>query len=338
MTSTGIISLSHAPIVPGLVFRYFRGSDDFPLLVAAAEASETFDGEEYIYTAETLAHYWSRDYTFDPHQDVIIVEIAGRVVGYFRCGWDSQLGDKTRLYYSWGCLLPEWRRKGIGRAALHWLEARLRTIAEGHPADCAKLFDASMSDKQKSKAVLLEQFGYKPVRVGQEMVRPGLDDVPHFPMPEGLELRPVTPGHYRPLWEAAVEAFRDHWGAGQPDERDFQNWRDNPYTFQPHLWQVAWDKASDQIAGQVRTFILTAENEKYGRKRGYTEFISVRRPWRRRGLARAMISLSLQVQKAEGMTESALGVDSENISGATRIYEEFGFRVTRTATTLRKPM
>jgi len=50
--------------------------------------------------------------------------------------------------------------------------------------------------------------------------------------------------------------------------------------------------------------------------------ISVRRPWRKRGLARAMIARSLHVLKEQGMTESCLNVDTENLSGATRIYEE----------------
>lgn len=338
MTGTGIISLSHAPLVPGLVFRHFRGADDFPLMVATAEASETFDGEEFIQTVETVAHSYASDYSCDPFQDLIMVEIEGRLVGYYKCWWYSEADDKTRVYTSWGCLLPEWRRKGIGQAVLPWLEARLRVIAEGHPASCAKLFSATCTDRQIGKTVLFEQFGYKPVRIGQEMVRPNLDDIPDFPLPEGLELRPVTPDHYRRIWEAATEAFRDHWGAGEWDDRDYQIWLNDPFEFQPALWQVAWDKESNEVAGQVRTFILAAENEKYGRKRGYTEAISVRRPWRRRGLARAMISRSLQAQKAAGMTESALGADSENISGATRIYEEFGFRVTRTATTVRKPM
>ena len=91
-------------------------------------------------------------------------------------------------------------------------------------------------------------------------------------------------------------------------------------------------------AGQVRTFINAAENEKYNRKRGYTEFISVRRPWRKRGLARALIVRSLRLQKECGMTESALGADSENISGATRIYEDCGFRITKRNTLYRKPI
>jgi GNAT superfamily N-acetyltransferase len=88
----------------------------------------------------------------------------------------------------------------------------------------------------------------------------------------------------------------------------------------------------------VRTFINAAENEKYNRKRGYTEFISVRRPWRKRGLARALIVRSLRLQKDCGMTESALGADSENVSGATRVYEDCGFRVTKRNTLYRKPI
>jgi ribosomal protein S18 acetylase RimI-like enzyme len=88
----------------------------------------------------------------------------------------------------------------------------------------------------------------------------------------------------------------------------------------------------------VKTFINVSENEKYQRRRGYTEGISVRRPWRRRGLARALIVRSLRDQRDRGMTESALGVDSENISGATRVYEDCGFRPVRRYGIYRKPL
>lgn len=96
--------------------------------------------------------------------------------------------------------------------------------------------------------------------------------------------------------------------------------------------------ATDQVAGQVGTYIDYAENEEFHRQRGWTEGISVGRPWRRRGLARALIVRSLRAQKAEGMTESALGVDSENISGATRVYEACGFRVVKRNAAYRKPL
>jgi ribosomal protein S18 acetylase RimI-like enzyme len=170
------------------------------------------------------------------------------------------------------------------------------------------------------------------------MVRPNLDDIPDFPLPDEIEVRPVHPDHYRRIWEADTEAFRDHWGFSEPTEEDYVSWLDDKVIFQPELWQIAWDMETDEIAGQVRTFIHHGENEKFSRKRGYTEFISVRRPRRRRGLARALIALSLKAQQAAGMVESALGVDSENLSGATRIYEECGFRVVRKSTIYRKPL
>lgn len=100
-----------------------------------------------------------------------------------------------------------------------------------------------------------------------------------------------------------------------------------------------YSKPSDNLLiHQVRPFIDQAENEKYKRKRGFTEEISVRRPWRRRGLARALIARSLLVQKAHGMSESTLSVDSENLSGATRLYEECGFQVVKQNAIYRKAL
>ena len=102
------------------------------------------------------------------------------------------------------------------------------------------------------------------------------------------------------------------------------------------LWRVAWD--GDEIAGQVRSFINQAQNERMGRLRGYTEFISVRRPWRRRGLARALIAASFPLLRARGMTEAGLGVDTQNLSGALRVYEGCGFVPVSRETTYQKPL
>jgi GNAT superfamily N-acetyltransferase len=119
MSPSRAITIADAPAIPGLAFRHFHGANYFPLMVRIAEASETFDGEEFIHTAETIAHDYARDYSVDPYRDVIIAVAHGQLIGYYKCGWESELGDKTRIYYSWGCLLPEWRRKGIGRPGSH---------------------------------------------------------------------------------------------------------------------------------------------------------------------------------------------------------------------------
>jgi ribosomal protein S18 acetylase RimI-like enzyme len=99
---------------------------------------------------------------------------------------------------------------------------------------------------------------------------------------------------------------------------------------------VAWDASTGEVAGQVQNFVNAEENEQRGVRRGYTEGISVRRPWRRRGLARALLTRSLQMFKEMGMEEAALGVDAQNLSGALNLYESVGFRVEKRHTTYRK--
>ena len=85
-------------------------------------------------------------------------------------------------------------------------------------------------------------------------------------------------------------------------------------------------------------FIQRDENEKYGRKRGYTETIFVRRPWRGQGLAKALIARSFLAHREAGMTEAALGLDADNLSGALHLYRQMGFVETKRTMTYRKPL
>ncbi len=319
--------------VDGLTWRSFRGAQDYPHMVAVVEASKEADQLEWVTRVEQV----EKDYAFlencDPYQDMIFAEVAGEIVGYGRCWWE-QLLDNTRLYGFFAHLRPEWRGKGIRQAMAHHMERRLQAIAAGHPDDGEKYFQCWVSHGEAHWEKLLQRMGYTAVRYGYQMVRPNLEDIPDLPLPDELELRPADLSQWRQIWEAVIEAFRDHWGARVPSENHFAEWQAQP-TFNPALWQVAWD--GDEVAGGVLTFIDHEENAEYGRLRGYTETIFTRRPWRRRGLAHALIARSLQVQKAQGMTESALGVDAENLSGALNIYKSMGFRVTKRAATYRKP-
>ena len=132
-----------------------------------------------------------------------------------------------------------------------------------------------------------------------------------------------------------MEAFQDHWGRSEPVEADFERWFAIPEC-DPRLWQIAWD--GQEVAGCVMPFIYADENERLGLSRGWLEHISVRRPWRRRGLASALIARSLTVLRARGLSEAALGVDAENESGAVRLYEALGFRRWRTGLAYRKAL
>jgi ribosomal protein S18 acetylase RimI-like enzyme len=88
---------------------------------------------------------------------------------------------------------------------------------------------------------------------------------------------------------------------------------------------VAW--AGDQVVGQVKPFINEAENEARGYLRGYTEYIGTHADWRNRGIAGTLLAWSLQALKDRGMTEAALGVDTNNPGGALQLYQSMGFEI-----------
>ena len=328
------IIMPGAPQIPGLLFRHYRGEADLPGMAAVTNAATDVDGTEYTVTVEDLGKEFSNLRNSDPQHDIVIVEVNGELVGYNRVEWWEEL-DGSRIYFHYGFVKPEWRGKGIGTALFRWAEARLRGIAAGHPDTGPKFLRGYAYEGETGLIRLFEQDGYVAIRHGFDMVRPDLENIPDFPLPEGLEVRPVTQEQLHAIWEAEDEAFRDHWGYAEPQEGDYERWL-NETTFQPQMWQVAWD--GDQVAGMVRGFIDEAQNKRYNRKRGYTENISVRRPWRKRGLARALMALSMRQQKELGMTDTALSVDGLNPSGALQLYESVGFRVIRKEMSFRKPL
>ena len=176
-------------------------------------------------------------------------------------------------------------------------------------------------------AVLLAQEGYQVVRHGLRMVRDLALPIGSLDLPPGLEIRPVVEADHRRIWDADVEAFRDHWNSAERTEADYEGWFTNP-ELNTDLWRVAW--AGDEVAGAVMPSISPIENELLAIKRGWLEHVSVRRPWRRQGLASALIVASMLALRAAGMTEAALGVDADNLTGAVGVYERLGFRRART--------
>ena len=328
------IRVPEAPEIEGLVFRGFRGESDYPHMLAVIEGSKEVDQIERTETLEDLANNYAHLTNCDPYQDMLFAEVDGQVVGYSRVTWWTE-DSGNWIYLHFGFLLPAWRHKGIGRAMLRYNQNRLRQIAAEREDSAARYFESFASDTEVANQALLQSEGFKAVRYGFEMVRSLSDPIAEKPLPEGLEVRPVLPGHYRAIWEANQEAFQDHWGYSPAKEEDYQRWL-NESIFQPDIWQVAWD--GDQVVGMVLNFLVEAENIKYDRQRGYTEFICVRRPWRKQGVASALITRSLKMFKQMGMTEASLGVDTQNLSGALRLYESLGFEPVKQHTTYRKLM
>ena len=149
-------------------------------------------------------------------------------------------------------------------------------------------------------------------------------------------VRSTTRDQYRALWDAANEAFRDEWGHSPPTDEDWKRFQADPQNVDPRYWRIGWD--GDQIAGVIMTIVPTEENTQYGRSRVYVAGVSVRRPWRRRGLARALLSASLVAAREDGYTSAGLGVDATSLTGATDLYRSLGFVPEKTFGTWRKPL
>jgi GNAT superfamily N-acetyltransferase len=326
------------PPIPGLVFRHLRQPDDYPGMAAANQAQRDRCGVEEVVTAEKLAHSYAHWVNWDPDADTVIAEVDGRIAGYARTQW-RDLTDGSRAFEVIAMMDPAFESSGITNAFLGWAEGRLgelaRTVAPDAPRPGA--LRAFSFGPERELATALETRGWTKSGQGHEMVRPTLDDIPDLPMPAGLVVRPIgldVPAR-RQVWEAEVEALGDERSQEEQGDEDWERFRDDP-SQDPSLWLVAFD--GDEVAGGVLGAIDPVENAHHGRERGLLAAVFTRRPWRRRGLARALIARALVRLRDHGMTSAYLGVDGLNPNQAMTLYESLGFEIVSTGYDWTKPL
>jgi mycothiol synthase len=322
-------------IATRLRLRSFAGVDDVPEIVRVVNEAAVADRVEEVWTVEGLAAWVSHvSDQFDPARDVILGELDGRVVATGRMEWVDTRDGLHREYRVFGSVEPAARGKGVGTALLAALEERARALAATHRSERDVVL-MSFAAVGRTGEALLRGAGYETARWFIDMVRPDLDAIAEPPLPEGLEIRPVTPDQYETIWDANREAFRDHWGGSDESLEQLQRILGDPDT-DPSLWLIAWD--GDEVAGGVWNDIYPAEHEALGVRRGWLGSVFTRRPWRKRGLASALIGRSLALLRERGMTSAILGVDADNPTGALGLYEAAGFVVHDRFVAVRKPL
>jgi mycothiol synthase len=310
------------PRLPDVRFRPFRDDADYERLSGLLKESNLHDEIPWLPTVSNLRSEMENRSSVDPRRDVLLAELGDRTVGV--AGVERVVRDGAPVYEMWGCVRPDVRRRGLGTVLLDWSLARIRQRAAIEDPGIPIVVQGDSEEQEVGHRALLARAGFTAVRHFFLMRRPTLDDVPDVPLPAGLEVRTVTEEQRRPILEAEFEAFKDHWGTREPSEEHFALTLSRA-ELDTDLWVVAWE--GDQIAGVVENWIWADENEELGVKRGWLERISVRRPWRRRGLARALTARSLVRVREAGMEEGMLGVDSENANGALGLYEGLGFEI-----------
>jgi len=319
----------------GVHLRLYEGSADDVALTEIMNREYEVDGVPERATVEEVAsNNRHTSEMFDARRDVTIAEVDGTPIAYAERSWVDTNDGLFREYRCDGAVLPEWRRRGIGGALLAENERLSRQLAATQPTDRRRVFGSWASERQEPNNALLRRSGFEPVRWFFDMHRSLEDPIPEVPLPDGLELRPVTMDSIKQVWHADVEAFMDHWGGFDPSDEALKRWIERP-SFDPTLWAIAYD--GDEVAGGVINAIHTEENQELGIRRGWLHSVFTRRPWRRRGLARALIAHSLVLLKERGMAQGALGVDAANPTGALGLYEGIGFEVAERSTAWRKP-
>ncbi|HJS20505.1 MAG TPA: GNAT family N-acetyltransferase [Anaerolineales bacterium] len=270
------------------------------------------DGDTTVaVTPEELKHEWETP-GFTMERDAFLVESEeGRVVGFE----EFSNTHKHAVLGMDGYVHPDFKGRGIGTSLLRAVEKRaLEELSLAEP-DVRVSLRSTIDNRDPDSHDLHRNEGYQPLRYHWRM-EITLDGPPAEPdLPEGIELRPFIKGqHDIAVWQAQNESFRDHWGS---HDVTFEEWRrsrfDDPQ-FDPSLWKIAWDGA--EVAG--------VSLNRYRMGIGWIRTLGVRRPWRKRGLGEALLQHSFAEFYRRGTRTIGLGVDAQNPTGATRLYQKAG--------------
>jgi mycothiol synthase len=304
--------------------RPYRGPQDHPAMNRVANLVRAANGNPSNTPVEDMdAHYRQFDQAELP-ADCAIAELDGVVMAYCRASWEA-LSDGDGEVGAFMNIDPSFAGQGLeGRLTGHGLR-RARELIRLHGHDRSSYLRMWIGARDIDQQRAAEAVGLRRVRAGAQLIRPDVADIPDIPFPAGYEVRPIgatDEAMHRRVWAADARAFAETWGQEAPTEEGYHSWRSTP-SFDPPLWRVAFQ--GDVIAGQILNSLAPPEAD--GSRIGWTEAISVQPEHRRRGLARALLAVSLRAVRDAGATKAALGVDSQNPNEAQALYESMGYRV-----------
>ena len=267
-------------------------------------------------TVDLVREEWALP-RLDLQRDVWLVEDErGRLVGYAFCWMEALPGGLVAEQ----TVDPAARGRGLSEYLLGLCEERAAELLTEHDPDGRGLLGVWSHHTDPDRIALFERHGYQHVRTFLQLDRDLGPEVEPPEWPQGISVRTYRKGQDEAAVHAAgEEAFRDHF---RPTEMDLDGWIEFRFSrddLDLGLWFVAWD--DEEVAGAVLSFETPIG--------GYVDELFVRRPWRGRGLGRALLLQSCVELRRRGQLRAYLGVDSANPTGAMHLYESAGFRSLR---------
>lgn len=263
------------------------------------------------------------DPSFNPSTDGLLVADAdgrlGAVIEYY----DSQADHVAPFVYL--RVRPDLVESGVGEPLLAWAEQRGQaTVGLAEPGLRVSLH-ASAAGVNEPMQRVFERAGWTQERIFWTMEIELAAGPPAVPtLPSGVEIRTAVAGQDEPAIHAAeVEAFADHFGY---IPRSFEEWlrfATKVFPYDPGLWFLAVE--GDRVAGMALCLI-----EAPGRPDvGWVATLGVRPAWRGKGVGLTLLKHAFAELHRRGLRKIGLGVDSQSLTGATRLYERAGMHVAR---------
>jgi ribosomal protein S18 acetylase RimI-like enzyme len=205
---------------------------------------------------------------------------------------------------------------------LSWQVERAKERLQNADLALPRFIRTQAYDFERAAHRLFARHGLIPVRYSDELLR-DLDTLPASLLIPGVEIIPWDLARSEEARSAQNDAFADHWGS---TPRDRAAWEHLLASYGTRLDLSFFAVAADEIVGVCRNGFFPEDEAVHGRRDGWIIQVSVLRSQRRRGIGSALITASLGAFKRSGFTHSALGVDSENPTGAYHLYERLGYR------------
>jgi ribosomal protein S18 acetylase RimI-like enzyme len=302
---------------------------DLSALAALFRASSEADRTGEVLSEEQLAHILSLP-GMEGERSYHLLHSADGPLSAAVSGMVRRLHQGA--YFSLGVTIhPDHRSPDLYDALLAFEEQRGRSLGG------TEWFQAYVDCRREDFKTAVGQRGYEPVRWFLELVCDLAEAPDSVPMPDGIAIRPFhEEQHVRPLHRTLHESFEDHWDPIDITEEQLRHYGRMPGASNA-LRLLAWPD-DGECAGACVCGIRTEYNAQYGAAEGHVHVLGVRRAYRRRGLARALLAEGLRRMRDMGMTAASIEVDSESPTGADRLYGSVGFRERSRAAIFRKPL